>query len=50
MYVVEFNSYFYLGPLQRVRGNRVAGLLKHYTDLAFWRREHHGMFLSRGLK
>ena len=23
---------------------------KHYTDGDFWRREHHGMFLSRGLK
>ena len=22
----------------------------HYTDGDFWRREHHGMFLSRGLK
>ena len=23
---------------------------EHYTDGNFWRREHHGMFLSRGLK
>ena len=23
---------------------------QHYTDGDFWRREHHGMFLSRGLK
>ena len=22
----------------------------HYTDGDFWRREHHGMYLSRGLK
>ena len=24
--------------------------VQHYTDGDFWRREHHGMFLSRGLK
>ena len=24
--------------------------VEHYTDGDFWRREHHGMFLSRGLK
>ena len=25
-------------------------IIQYYTDGDFWRREHHGMFLSRGLK
>ena len=29
---------------------RSVGRGQHYTDGDFWRREHHGMFLSRGLK